>query len=101
MFVVARSKWALRPRRFCAVPGEVMNAVAAPARRPSRGRGCPGARKAAVADYYGVTEPHRAQLLALAVEANERAWWDDYADALSPDRLDSGGRGGGELTRPR
>lgn len=33
-------------------------------------------------DYYGVTEPRRAQLLALAVEANERAWWDDYADAL-------------------
>ena len=35
-------------------------------------------------DYYGVIEPRRAQLLALAVEANERAWWYDYADALSP-----------------
>jgi hypothetical protein len=35
-------------------------------------------------DYYGVTEPRRAQLLALAVEANERAWWYDYADVLSP-----------------
>lgn len=35
-------------------------------------------------EYYGVTEPHRAQLLDLAVEANERAWWYDYADALSP-----------------
>ena len=34
-------------------------------------------------DYYGVIEPHRTQLLALAVEANERAWWYDYADALS------------------
>lgn len=33
-------------------------------------------------DYYGVTEPHRAQLLALAVEANERGWWHEYADAL-------------------
>lgn len=33
-------------------------------------------------DYYGVTEPRRAQLLDLAAEANERAWWDDYADAL-------------------
>jgi transcriptional regulator with XRE-family HTH domain len=33
-------------------------------------------------DYYGVTEPRRAQLLALAEEANERAWWYDYADAL-------------------
>lgn len=35
-------------------------------------------------DHYGVIEPRRAQLLALAVEANERAWWDDYADVLSP-----------------
>jgi transcriptional regulator with XRE-family HTH domain len=33
-------------------------------------------------DYYSVTEPRRAQLLALAVEANERAWWYDYADDL-------------------
>jgi transcriptional regulator with XRE-family HTH domain len=35
-------------------------------------------------DYYGVTEPRRAQLLDLAAEANERAWWYDYADDLSP-----------------
>jgi transcriptional regulator with XRE-family HTH domain len=35
-------------------------------------------------DYYGVTEPRRTQLLALAEEANERAWWDDYVDALPP-----------------
>jgi transcriptional regulator with XRE-family HTH domain len=35
-------------------------------------------------DYYGVTEPRRAQLLALAEEANEHAWWYDYADVLSP-----------------
>jgi transcriptional regulator with XRE-family HTH domain len=35
-------------------------------------------------DYYGVTEPRRAQLLDLAAEANEHAWWYEYADALSP-----------------
>jgi transcriptional regulator with XRE-family HTH domain len=35
-------------------------------------------------DYYSVTEPRRAQLLALAIEANEPAWWYDYADVLSP-----------------
>ncbi len=35
-------------------------------------------------DYYGVTEARRAQLLDLAAEANERAWWYEYADALSP-----------------
>lgn len=33
--------------------------------------------------YYRVTEPRRTQLLDLAIEANERAWWDNYADALS------------------
>jgi len=39
-------------------------------------------------DYYGVIEPRRAQLLALAAEANEPAWWYDYADALSPEYLE-------------
>jgi transcriptional regulator with XRE-family HTH domain len=39
-------------------------------------------------DYYGVTEPRRAQLLALAVEANEHAWWYEYADALRPDYME-------------
>jgi len=39
-------------------------------------------------DYYGVTDPRRAQLLALAVEANERAWWYDYADALTPEYME-------------
>ena len=39
-------------------------------------------------DYYGVIEPRRAQLLALAAEANERAWWYDYADALSPEYME-------------
>jgi transcriptional regulator with XRE-family HTH domain len=35
-------------------------------------------------NYYGVIEPRRTQLLDLAAEANEPAWWDDYTDALSP-----------------
>jgi transcriptional regulator with XRE-family HTH domain len=39
-------------------------------------------------EYYGVTEPRRAQLLALAVEANEHAWWYEYADALRPDYME-------------
>jgi len=33
-------------------------------------------------DYYGVGQAQRAQLLNLAAEANERAWWYEYADAL-------------------
>lgn len=36
-------------------------------------------------DYYRVIEPRRAQLLALAAEANERGWWEDYADVLLPE----------------
>lgn len=39
-------------------------------------------------DYYGVTEPRRARLLDLAVEANDRAWWYDYADVLSTDYME-------------
>lgn len=33
-------------------------------------------------DFYGVTDPERGQLLSLAQEANERGWWEEYADAL-------------------
>jgi hypothetical protein len=33
-------------------------------------------------DFYGVSDPERSQLLSLAREANERGWWEDYADAL-------------------
>ena len=39
-------------------------------------------------DYYGVTDGRRAQLLDLAAEANERAWWSEYADALSPQYME-------------
>lgn len=33
-------------------------------------------------DFYGVSDPERGQLLSLAREANQRGWWEDYADAL-------------------
>ena len=36
-------------------------------------------------NYYRVDESLRTQLLDLAVEANAPAWWDDYADALTPE----------------
>jgi hypothetical protein len=39
-------------------------------------------------DYYGVTEPRRAQLLALAAEANERGWWESYGGALTQEYMD-------------
>ena len=39
-------------------------------------------------DFYGVTEPRRGQLLALAEDANQRGWWEEYADALTPDYME-------------
>jgi transcriptional regulator with XRE-family HTH domain len=39
-------------------------------------------------DYYGVGEAQRTQLLDLAAEANERAWWDEYADALPSEYME-------------
>jgi transcriptional regulator with XRE-family HTH domain len=39
-------------------------------------------------DYYGVGEAQRVRLLDLAAEANERGWWDEYADALKPDYME-------------
>src|SRR5580704_1093256 len=37
-------------------------------------------------DYYGVTGPHREQVLALAREASQKGWWEAYSDAL-PEEL--------------
>jgi uncharacterized protein DUF5753/helix-turn-helix protein len=39
-------------------------------------------------DFYGVAEPRRSQLLALAEDANQRGWWEAYADALTPEYME-------------
>lgn len=36
-------------------------------------------------DFYRVTDPQRGQLLSLAEDANQRGWWEDYADAIPPE----------------
>jgi transcriptional regulator with XRE-family HTH domain len=36
-------------------------------------------------DYYGVTSPRRELLLALAEDASQKGWWEEYADSLSED----------------
>jgi transcriptional regulator with XRE-family HTH domain len=36
-------------------------------------------------DYYQITGPRRAQLLELALDATQKAWWEDYTVELSPD----------------
>lgn len=39
-------------------------------------------------DLYLVAEPRRSRLLALAAEANQRGWWEDYASALGSDLME-------------
>ena len=36
-------------------------------------------------DYYGITGSRRDVLLALARDASQKGWWEDYGDSLSPD----------------
>jgi len=36
-------------------------------------------------DYYEITGPRRELLLALAEDASQKGWWEQFADALSPD----------------
>lgn len=39
-------------------------------------------------DFYGVTQSRRAQLVALAEGANQRGWWEEYADAIAPEYME-------------
>ena len=39
-------------------------------------------------DHYGATEPLRSRLLALAEDAVQRGWWEDYADILRPQYME-------------
>jgi transcriptional regulator with XRE-family HTH domain len=36
-------------------------------------------------DYYQITGPRRDLLLALAEDASQKGWWEEYADSLSED----------------
>src|SRR2546421_7723665 len=36
-------------------------------------------------DYYEITGSRRELLLALAEDATQKGWWEEFADALSPD----------------
>jgi hypothetical protein len=39
-------------------------------------------------DFYGVKGPLRSRLLELAEDATQRGWWEDYADAATPQYLE-------------
>jgi len=39
-------------------------------------------------NYYEITGPRRDLLLALAKDAAQKGWWEEYADSLSPDYLE-------------
>ena len=36
-------------------------------------------------DYYGVKGTHREMMLALAQDASQKGWWEEYADSLPED----------------
>jgi len=36
-------------------------------------------------DYYGVKSAHRQMLMALAQDASQRGWWEEYSDAIPED----------------
>jgi transcriptional regulator with XRE-family HTH domain len=38
-------------------------------------------------DYYNVTGPRRALLLALAEDAAQKGWWEDFAETISDDYM--------------
>lgn len=38
-------------------------------------------------DYYGVNGTHRQMLLALAQDASQKGWWEEYTDSLDEDYL--------------
>ena len=39
-------------------------------------------------EFYGVPEPRRSNLLTLAEDANQRGWWEEYADSLAPEYME-------------
>jgi transcriptional regulator with XRE-family HTH domain len=38
-------------------------------------------------DLYGVVDPDRSRLLALAHDATQKGWWEDYADAIADEYM--------------
>jgi transcriptional regulator with XRE-family HTH domain len=47
--------------------------------------GLPPSEVERLLDYYEITGPRRDLLLALARDASQKGWWEDYGDSLSPD----------------
>ena len=47
--------------------------------------GLPPSEVERLLDYYEITGPRRELLLALARDASQKGWWEDYGDSLSPD----------------
>lgn len=82
----------LRKLRGNRTGGEVARGVGWSATKVSRAESgresLPSAEIEKLIDFYGVTEPLRSRLLALAEDALQRGWWDDYADVLNPHYLE-------------
>lgn len=91
---VRRRRLAAELRQIRESRGENLEAVAAALNwstsRISRYELAKGGLKprdvASLLDHYQITGPHRTQLLALAQEAIQKGWWEDYSD-VSPAEL--------------
>jgi hypothetical protein len=79
----------LRRLRGHRTGGEVSRAIGWSATKISRAESgresIPPPEVEKLLDYYGVEEPLRRRLLELAEDAAQRGWWDEYADALTPE----------------
>ena len=82
----------LRKLRGSRKAGEIARAVGWSASKISRAESghdsLPPEEIEKLVDYYVVTEPLRGRLLALAEDAVQRGWWEDYADVVSPQYME-------------
>jgi Domain of unknown function (DUF5753)/Helix-turn-helix domain len=82
----------LRRLRGSRTGGEVSRGIGWSATKISRaesGReGMPPQEIEKLIDYYEVADPLRGRLLALAEDAIQRGWWEDYPDVINPQYLE-------------
>ncbi len=79
----------LRGDRRAAATAKALGWSMAKVSRYELGRGgYPPEEVAKLLDFYAVAEARHARLIALAEEANQRGWWEEYADSVSSEYLE-------------
>ena len=72
-------------RRAAAVASALGWSIAKISRYELGRTGYPLDEVAKLLEFYKVPEPRRSRLIALAEDANQRGWWEDYDDTISPE----------------